>query len=70
MKSGVPGWGDPPQSGPPKFRTFKPLELDGLKNSEWVDIKNKLNLTKIGVQQWGFLLQTGPLKFKLYNLLS
>ena len=20
--------GDPPQSGPPKFRTYKPLELD------------------------------------------
>ena len=20
--------GDPPQSGPPKFRTFRPLELD------------------------------------------
>ena len=29
LKSGVPGWGDPPQSGPPKFDTFKLVELDG-----------------------------------------
>ena len=28
MKLGVPGWGDPPQTGPPNFWTFKPLELD------------------------------------------
>ena len=29
LKSGVPGWGDFPQSSPPKFETFKLLELDG-----------------------------------------
>ena len=29
LKSGVPGWGNPSQSGSPKFCTFKPLELDG-----------------------------------------
>ena len=28
MKSGVPGWGDPPRTGPPKLWTFKPLKLD------------------------------------------
>ena len=29
LKSEVPGWRDPLQSGSPKFRTFEPLELDG-----------------------------------------
>ena len=29
LKSRVPGWGDPPQLGPPKFSTFKLLEQDG-----------------------------------------
>ena len=38
--------GDPPQSGPTKFRTFKPLELDESDFLKWVDIKNKLNVTK------------------------
>ena len=28
MKLGVPGWGDPPLTSPPKFWTFKLLELD------------------------------------------
>ena len=28
MKSGVPGWRNPSQLGPPKFWTFKLLELD------------------------------------------
>ena len=28
LKLGVPGWGDPPQSSPPKFWSFKPLQLD------------------------------------------
>ena len=31
MKSGVPGWGDLLQSCPPKFWTFKSLELDSSK---------------------------------------
>ena len=30
LKLGVPGWGNPPQMGPPKFWTFKSLELDEL----------------------------------------
>ena len=46
--------GDPPQSGPSKFRTFKPLELDESKFLKWVDIKNELNVTKIGVTTMGF----------------
>ena len=29
LKLGLPGLGDPPQLGPPKFGTFKPLELHG-----------------------------------------
>ena len=29
LKSGVPSWGDLPQSGPTKFWTFKPFKLDG-----------------------------------------
>ena len=28
LKLGVPGWGNPPRTGPPKFWTFKPLKLD------------------------------------------
>ena len=28
LKLGVPGWGVPPQTGPPKFWTFKPLKVD------------------------------------------
>ena len=38
-----------PQAGPPKFRTLEPLGLARwIKFLEWVDIKNKLNLTKVG----------------------
>ena len=58
LQSGVPGWGDPPQYGPPKFLTFKQLELIWIKFSEWVDIKNKLNVTKIGGATIGIYPQT------------
>ena len=34
---------------------------------ELVDIKNKLNFTKIGSAKLGDPLQTGPPKFKLFN---
>ena len=40
--------GDPPQTSPPKFWTFKPLRARWIKFSELVDVKNKLNVTKIG----------------------
>ena len=29
IKSGVPGWGDALQTGPPNFKNFKLIELDG-----------------------------------------
>ena len=48
LKSGVPGWGDPLQSVSQKFWNFKPLQTRWIKFSKWVNIKNKLNLTKIG----------------------
>ena len=44
--------GDPPQTGPPKFGTFRLLELDQSNFTEWVDIKNKLNLPKMAVTKW------------------
>ena len=38
-----------------------------MKFSEWVDTKNKLNLTKIGGAIMGVYSQTGPIKFKLFT---
>ena len=38
--------------------------------SEWVDIKNKLNVTKIEDAAMGVSPQTGPPKVELFNLLS
>ena len=43
LKLGVPSWGDPPQTSPPKFQTFKPLEVNESNCWKWVDIINKLN---------------------------
>ena len=40
-----------------------------MKFSELVDIRNKLNLIKMGVQKWR-ILKTGPSKIKVLNLLS
>ena len=40
------------------------------KFSEWVDIRNKLNLTKIVGSKIGSLPKRGPPKFKIFNLLS
>ena len=37
---------------------------------EWVDIRSKRNLTKIGAPKWGVPPKRGPLKLKLFNLLS
>ena len=58
LKLGVPGWGVPPQTGPPKFWTLT-IEGRWIKFSEWVDIKNKLNLTKIGGATMGGLPPNG-----------
>ena len=41
-----------------------------MKFSEWVDIRNKLNLTKIGGATMGVSPQMDPPKFKLFTLLS
>ena len=41
-----------------------------MKFSEWVDIKNKLNITKIGDATMGVSPLTGPPNVKLFNLLS
>ena len=41
-----------------------------MKFLEWVDIKNKLNLTKIGKTMMGGSPQTDPPKFKLFTFLS
>ena len=38
--------------------------------SEWVDIRNKLNLTKIGGATMGGFPPNDPPKFKLFTLLS
>ena len=35
--------------------------------SKWVDIENRLNLTKIGGATMEISLQTDPQKFKLFN---
>ena len=42
MKSRVPGWGNPPQSGPPKFLTFK-LKRRFLKVLKSVEISFEIN---------------------------
>ena len=36
---------------------------------KWVDIKNKLSLTKIGFPKWGIFSWGGFPKFKHFNLL-
>ena len=41
-----------------------------MKFSEWVDVKNKLNVTKIGGATIGVSPQMGSPKFKLFTLLS
>ena len=52
MKSGA-GLGDPPQAGPNGLK-FQTVIAKWIKFSLWVDIKNKLNLTKIGdAPTWG-----------------
>ena len=65
---GVARLGYLPQSGLPKILTFKLLELDGSKFSEWIDIKNKLNLTKVRVATMGVFPQTNPPKIKPFKL--
>ena len=57
-----------PQSERRKFE-FLTVTARWIKFSEWVDIKNKLNPTKIRVPQRRFSPQTGLPKFKLFNLL-
>ena len=41
-----------------------------MKFLEWVDIKNKLHLTKIGETMMRVSPQTDPPKFKLFTFLS
>ena len=66
LKSGVPGWGDLSQSSPPKILIFKSLELEV---SEWVDIRTKLNLTKIEAATTGvFTPNNFTPKFELFTL--
>ena len=61
LKSRVPGWGDPPQSGPSKILNFQTVTARWIKFSEWVDVKNKLNLTKTGGA-----LPNGPSKIQIF----
>ena len=56
-----------PQSGPPKFWSFKPQQLRWIKFSEWVEIKNKLHLTKIGGTTIRFTPSNGPSKIQTFT---
>ena len=54
LKLGVPGWGTP-SNGSSKILNFLSVGARQIKFSEWVDIRNKLNLTKIeGATMGGF----------------
>ena len=46
------------------------ISTTALKISEWVDFRNKVNLTKIGVQKWEVPPKRGLPNFKLLNLFS
>ena len=68
QKLGVPSWGDPLQFGPQNFEVLNRCAR-WIKFSEWVDIKNKLNLTKIGLPQRE-LPPNGPSKIQTFQLLK
>ena len=57
----VSKWGFP-SSWAAKILNFLTIRAGWIKFSEWLDIKNKLNLTKIGVSP-----QAVPPKFKFFN---
>ena len=48
--------GDSPLNGSSKFLKFWIIGARRIKFSEWVDIKNELNLTKIGLTQSGLIV--------------
>ena len=63
------------KSGSPSIKSSKILNIlivraRWVKFSEWVDIKNELNLTKIEGATMGVSPQTGFPKFKLFKLYS
>ena len=53
-----------------KILNFHTVRARWIKFSEWVDIKNKFNITKIGRSEMGIFPKRDPPKFKLFNLLS
>ena len=66
-KSGVPGWGIPINR---VLQNFELLNRYSLIDQiwKWIDIKNKLNLTKIRGATMVISPQTGPPKFKAFNI--
>ena len=69
QKSSMPGWWIPLIRVCQNFKLSK-CYCRWIKFSKWVDIQNKLNLTKIGGYKMRGCSQTGPPKFKLFHLLS
>ena len=53
-----------------KILNFLAVGARWIKFSEWVDIKNELNMTKIRGSKIEVLPKQGPPKFELFNFLS